>query len=91
MDMKKAFDMVKHSLLFQKLIHKNLSPIFVRLLMKMYMSQVASVRWEKKLSSIFSVTNGVKQGAVLSSILFCIYINELIKRLIRNKTGCWIW
>ena len=90
MDMKKAFDMVKHSLLFQKLIHKNLSPIFVRLLMKMYMSQVASVRWEKKLSSIFSVTNGVKQGAVLSSILFCIYIDELIKRLRRNKTGCWI-
>ena len=90
MDMKKAFDMVKHSLLFQKLIHKNLSPIFVRLLMKMYMSQVASVRWEKKLSSIFGVTNGVKQGAVLSSILFCIYIDELIKRLRRNKTGCWI-
>ena len=38
MDMKKAFDMVKHSLLFQKLIHKNLSPIFVRLLMKMYVT-----------------------------------------------------
>ena len=54
------------------------------------MSQVASVRWEKKLSSIFSVINGVKQGAVLSSILFCIYIDELIKRLRRNKTGCWI-
>ena len=90
MDMKKAFDMVKHSLLFRKLIHKNLSPIFVRLLMKMYMSQVASVIWEKKLSSIFSVTNGVKQGAVLSSILFCIYIDELIKRLRRNKTGCWL-
>ena len=78
MDMKKAFDMVKHSLLFQKLIHKNL------------MSQVASVRWEKKLSSIFSVTNGVKQGAVLSYILFCIYIDELIKRLRRNKTGFWL-
>ena len=87
MDMKKAFDMVKHSLLFQKLIHKNLSPIFVRLPMKMYMSQVASVRWEKKLSSIFSVTNGVKQGAVLSSILFYIYIDELIIRLRRNKSG----
>ena len=36
MDMKKAFDMVKHSLLFQKLINKDLSPIFLRLLMKMY-------------------------------------------------------
>ena len=31
MDMKKAFDMIKHSLLFQKLINKDPSPIFLRL------------------------------------------------------------
>ena len=43
-----------------------------------------------KLSDTFSITNGVKQGAVLSSILFCIYIDDLIKRLRRNRTGSWI-
>ena len=55
----------------------------------MKMSQVASVRWEQEMSGTFNVTNRVKQGAILSSILFCIY-DELIKTLRRNKTGCWI-
>ena len=32
MDMKKAFDVVKHSLLFRKLLDRNLPPIFMRLL-----------------------------------------------------------
>ena len=41
------------------------------------MSQVASVRWEQKMPGTFSVTNGDKQQAVLSSILFRIYIDEL--------------
>ena len=42
MDMKKAFDMVKHSLLFRKLIERNLPPIFTRLLIVMYTSQQKS-------------------------------------------------
>ena len=71
MDMKKAFDMVKHSLLFQKLINKDLSCIFVCLQMKMYTSQFAEVRWEQKISGTSNVTNSYKQGAVL--IYFILY------------------
>ena len=90
MDMKKAFDKVKHSVLFQKLVERRLSPIFMRLLIVMYMSQTARVKWEGTLSETFSITNGVKQGAVLSAILFCVYIDDLIKKLRKEKTGCWI-
>ena len=89
-DMKKAFDMVKHSLLFRKLIDRNLPPIFMRLLIVMYISQTAKVKWENGLSDSFSITNGVKQGAVLSAILFCVYIDFLISQLRRNRTGCWV-
>ena len=32
----------------------------------------------------------MKQGAVLSARLFCIYIDDLIKELRRKRTGCWI-
>ena len=42
------------------------------------------------MSGTFSVNHGVKQGAVLSSIFFCIYIDKLIKTLRRNKTGFWV-
>ena len=30
-----------------------------------------------------------KQGDVLSAILFCVYIDDLISQLRRNRTGCW--
>ena len=53
--------------------------------MKMDMSEVVGVRWEQEMSGTFSVINGVKQGAVLSSILFCSYIDELIKNSEETK------
>ena len=90
MDMTKAFDMVKHSLLFKKLITAGLSVIFVRLLLFIYMNQFANVRWNGSFSSVFSVKNGVRQGAILSGILYCFYTNDLFTTLRKNKTGCWV-
>ena len=90
MDMKKAFDMVKHSTLFNKLFIRNFPPIYLRLLLFMYRSQSAKVKWNGILTKAFSIKNGVKQGAVLSAILFCIYIDDLIKELRKKRDGCWI-
>ena len=90
MDMKKAFDMVKHSSLFKKLNERGLPPIITRLLLAMYKNQTAKVKWECSISDTFGITNGVKQGAVLSAILFCVYIDDLLKKLRRNGDGCWV-
>ena len=90
MDMTKAFDMVKHSLLFKKLLSAGLSVIFVRLLLFIYMNQFANVRWNGSFSEFFSVKNGVRQGAILSGILYCFYTNDLFTLLRRNRTGCWV-
>ena len=90
MDMRKAFDLVKHSLLFKKLIDRRIPFIYIRLLLVMYESQRARVIWDGSFSEPFSITNGVKQGAVLSAVLFCIYIDDLIKTLRRNRDGCWV-
>ena len=38
----------------------------------------------------FHISNGVKQAAVLSAILYCIYANGLFETLREHKTGCWI-
>jgi hypothetical protein len=76
MDMTKAFDMVQHSLLFRKLLDVHLSSIFIRLIMVIYYLQYANVRWNQLVSDVFPMGNGVKQGAVLSALLYCIYVQE---------------
>ena len=43
------------------------------------------VKWGSTLSSKFQVTNGVRQGGVLSPLLFNVYVNEL--RELPNKSG----
>ena len=90
MDMSKAFDKVKRSLLFQKLLIKGFPVSCIRLLLIMYKEQVANIRWNSSLSQSFPISNGVKQGAVLSAILFCVYVNDLYKLLRKRRSGCWI-
>ena len=74
----------------RKLIERNVPAIYIRLLLVMYKSQSAKVKWNRDMSDSFSISNGVKQGAVLSAILFCIYINDLINELRKNREGCWV-
>ena len=90
MDMTKAFDLVKHSLMFKKVIKAGLSIIFVRLIVFIYMNQMANVRWVGEFSDVFTMKNGVRQGAILSAIFYCIYMNSLFKILRRSRLGCWI-
>ena len=90
MDMKKAFDLVKHDKLFKKLLDRKFPLVHLRLFISMYMMQSAKVKWKGTLSDAFAIVNGVKQGAVISAILFCVYIDDLIKILRRRRDGCWI-
>ena len=50
MEMTKAFDNVKHSVLFPKLVDKGIPAVFIRLLVMMYEKQVAYVRWNDTMS-----------------------------------------
>ena len=90
MDMTKAFDLVRHSTMFKKIMTAGLSLIFVRLLIFIYINQFANVRWNGTLSGTFWMTNGVRQGAILSAIFYCIYMNDLFKILRSSKVGCWV-
>ncbi len=45
--------------------------------------------WRGQFSRTFSVCNGIRQGGVIS-LLFCIYMHELLKRLEADGVGCWI-
>ena len=90
MDMSKAFDVTMHSLLFSKMLKAGLSAIFIRLLIFIYSEQFANVRWNGQISSLFSMHNGVRQGAILSAIAYCFYCEQLFELLERRRSGCWV-
>ena len=90
MDMTKAFKKVKHSILFHKLLKRHIPPIILRFLLHAYKIQVTMVRWNGNYSAEFSIKHGVKQGAVLSALLYCVYVDDLFLRLRKNRQGCWI-
>ena len=62
--------------------------MILRLLMYMYTNQSLQVKWGTKVSHKFGVQNGVKQGGVLSPILFAVYMDGLFKRLQECGYGC---
>ena len=54
------------------------------------MSQKIQVKWNGIISEPFNVTNGVKQGGVLSLLLFSVYIDDLLVELEKSGIGCYI-
>ena len=89
-DISKAFDVCSWLFLFRDLMDRGVPFVYLRLLIFIYKEQRCDVRWNDKFSSRFSVTNGVRQGSVVSPILFSVYIDKLIKRLREMSIGCTI-
>ena len=90
LDASKAYDRVNHAVLFKKLIARDVPMCFVRLLQFWYSHQSMQVRWGGSLSRSFKVTNGVRQGGVLSPFLFAIYMDDLSQKLNKLKVVCMI-
>jgi len=71
LDASKAFDRINHWCLFKKLIKLNIKRHILVLSTKF------CVRWGNQFSQFFTVSNGIRQGGIMSPILFNIYIDEL--------------
>jgi len=88
MDASKAFDRINHCTLFKKLLDRRVPTAIVKLLAAWYSSQKYHVRWNGKMSYGFLVSNGVRQGGILSPVFFNIYIHDLDVGLTSAKVGC---
>ena len=87
-DASKAFDRVKHSVLLNKLTSRGVPGYIVKLLSYWYAKQTMRVRWGDYISSPFRVSNGVRQGGILSPYLFNVYMDDLSCLLNCCNTGC---
>ena len=88
LDASKAFDKVNYVRLFNLLRERGIHPMFLKCLLYMYTNQRLNVSWNLRKSKYFQVSNGVKQGGVLSPTLFGIYVNDLLNRLKNSPFGC---
>ena len=56
--------------------------------MAWYCTQEFVVGWGNCLSTIFTNSNGVRQGGIFSSLFFSVYMNDLSNSLNDAKVGC---
>ena len=90
LDASKAFDRVNHDKLFNDLLCQGLCPVIVRIVFNMYKLNSGKIRWNGFHSKEFKMTNGVKQGGIMSPLLFSFYLDPLLKRITNSGSGCYV-
>ena len=90
LDATKAFDTVEYCTLFQLLVGCDLPSAWLRLPVNIYTNSSTRIVWNGICSALFLVNNGVKQGGVMSPILFCIYLDGLLNLLAAAQISCFI-
>ena len=87
LDFRKAFDTVWRNGLLSVAWNLGIRGRVWNILNSLYQNVQCNVKLGDIVTDFFNVEEGVKQGCVLSPILFCLYINELSKMLDEYDVG----
>ena len=90
LDASKAFDRVHYVKLFRLQLPIKLCLLVLKCILNMYTNQKIRVKWGNKVTPDVGISNGVKQGGVLSPVLFTVYLDELLRRMSNSRFGCYI-
>ena len=85
MDFRKAYDSICRKRMLYRLEEIGLIGKILDIIKSMYKSPKVSLIHQDKVSQIFLTTIGLKQGDLLSTILFNIYINGLPRPLLEDS------
>lgn len=78
-DLEKAFDTVRRQEIWNALSKNNVENGLIEGIKSLYVNTTNVIRANNQESEAFETTIGVRQGGVLSPILFLIFMNEIIK------------
>ena len=84
-DMRKAYDFLHRDSMFYKIASCGIRGKILRSIYNLYDKTVSCVRINDHMTKWFNVESGVKQGDTLSTTLFSLYINDLVKDI--KETG----
>ena len=90
LDITKAFDKINHYKLFLCLMDRFISGNIIKLLANWYLKINTVVKWNNSITISVLLTAGVRQGGILTLILFSVYIDELLTLLNNSKLGCFV-
>ena len=87
LDAKKAFDVVSHPILFRKLLTDGTPRETVASIMSLYTDATDVVLWDGATSDPYEVHQGVRQGGIISTDLYKLYIRDLLEKLQNTNLG----
>ena len=90
LDVKSAFDKILHWKMFGKLLARGVPKSILSLLIFWYTNQRTCVGWGGQVSRTFYMTNGIKQGSLISPYIFNLYVESLNEALNDSGIGCCI-
>ena len=91
-DFRKAFNKVDHCLLWTKLLNYGIDGKFMRLIRSMYNKMKSCVRYKFGVTKFFKLRKGVRQGCLLSPLLFALFLNDLDDFLkVNGANGIDLW
>ena len=89
-DLKKAFDKVNAFGLLCMLQDKNIDVKIINVIENWFSKNCTTVKWRDKMSKKVPLLSGVKQGGILSPLLFSLIVDVVLTKLENSGLGCFI-
>lgn len=84
LDSVKAFDVVHHTILLDKLIDKGICKDIWLIIKDLYSDISSKIKWLGDCSDGFPINQGLRQGGILSTLLYKVYVDPLLE-LLKSK------